>query len=351
MTVGGWSHILGSLELAELHEHDTQDLYALLEDAQDSSLLYHSDVVWIRSGSILPFGEIRDSQVDGMEGGGGGICFPSQATHQELQTHRDHVYAHETHLQAHHTQLQLQGTLIQIQYQVQETRFQMQQAELAALRETGCRRQDQMEKTWHLTTRRGCRIPLLTHQPKQHDSESIQAMIYLDQALLRNSTQRRWKESHLVVLIEKNQIDGEVLPPSLSLGCAFIDLVLVDMVRDYKNLSLLPNETEKKVDKVHQWDFLVKSFLWELFKSARPMTLDETIEGKQWVQLPRNGCFEMWNGSPRHFKVRWPKLKNKDGGNGIAQGLRLQESTWQRMLGLFGTDIAKKVEDKSEGKQ
>ncbi|GKF35476.1 hypothetical protein Tco_0108676, partial [Tanacetum coccineum] len=36
-------------ELAELHEHDTQDLYALLEDAQD-----------------------RDS----IDGGGGGLCFP-----------------------------------------------------------------------------------------------------------------------------------------------------------------------------------------------------------------------------------------------------------------------------------
>ncbi|GJZ91961.1 hypothetical protein Tco_0664026 [Tanacetum coccineum] len=45
-------------ELAELYEHDTKDLYALLEDAQDRL---------------------------------------SQATHQELQTHRDHVYAHETH--------------------------------------------------------------------------------------------------------------------------------------------------------------------------------------------------------------------------------------------------------------
>ncbi|GKF39461.1 hypothetical protein Tco_0119522 [Tanacetum coccineum] len=36
-------------ELIELHEHDTQDLYALLEDAQD-----------------------RDS----IDGGGGGLCFP-----------------------------------------------------------------------------------------------------------------------------------------------------------------------------------------------------------------------------------------------------------------------------------
>ncbi|GJY73664.1 hypothetical protein Tco_0478095 [Tanacetum coccineum] len=96
------------VELAELHEHDTQDLYALLEDAQDRL---------------------------------------SQATHQELQTHHDHVYAHETHLWAHQTQLQLQGTLIQTQHQVHETRFLMQQAELAALRETDRRRQDQMVET------------------------------------------------------------------------------------------------------------------------------------------------------------------------------------------------------------
>ncbi|GKC96384.1 hypothetical protein Tco_1161826, partial [Tanacetum coccineum] len=43
----------------------------------------------------------------------------SHATHQEIQTYRDHVYAHETHLQAHQTQLQLQGTLIQTQHQEQ----------------------------------------------------------------------------------------------------------------------------------------------------------------------------------------------------------------------------------------
>ncbi|GKF57107.1 hypothetical protein Tco_0170644, partial [Tanacetum coccineum] len=31
-----------------------------------------------------------------------------------------------------------------------------------------------------------------------------------------------------------------------------------------------------------------------------------------------NGCFEY--GAPRHFKRDYPKLKNKDGGNGNAQG-------------------------------
>ncbi|GJR34053.1 putative reverse transcriptase domain-containing protein [Tanacetum coccineum] len=74
----------------------------------------------------------------------------SQATHQELQTHRDHVYAHETYLQAHQTQLQLQSTLIQTQHQApgpdgrdspSHQRYEAEkyetdmQAELLALRE------------------------------------------------------------------------------------------------------------------------------------------------------------------------------------------------------------------------
>ncbi|GJV74969.1 hypothetical protein Tco_1506553 [Tanacetum coccineum] len=114
-------------ELAELHEHDTQDLYALLNDAQDIWMVeeeaYASQKAWAHSIRL------------------------SQATHKELQTHRDHVHAHETHLQAHQTQLQLQGTLIQTHHQVHKTRFQMQQAEIAALRETDRRRQSQMVET------------------------------------------------------------------------------------------------------------------------------------------------------------------------------------------------------------
>ncbi|GKF04660.1 hypothetical protein Tco_0035328 [Tanacetum coccineum] len=112
-----------------------------------------------------------------MDGGGGGLCFPrgwghsiglSQATHQELQTHRDHVYVYETHLQAHQTQLRLQSTLIQTQHQVYETRFQMQQAELAALRETERRRQDQMVET--LRPGPEARIP--DHQDASGDTDS-----------------------------------------------------------------------------------------------------------------------------------------------------------------------------------
>ncbi|GJV10346.1 putative reverse transcriptase domain-containing protein [Tanacetum coccineum] len=142
--------------LAELHEHDTQDLYALLEDAQDSRSRISQRVdmdsqrVDLLMGDRMTLQEtvwmVEEEAYASREAWAHSIGL-SQATHQELQTHRDHVYAHETHLQAHQTQLQLQGTLIQTQHQVHETRFQMQQAEIAALRETDRRRQAQMVET------------------------------------------------------------------------------------------------------------------------------------------------------------------------------------------------------------
>ncbi|GJW75215.1 putative reverse transcriptase domain-containing protein, partial [Tanacetum coccineum] len=77
-------------ELAELDEHDTQDLYALLKDAQDKEEAYASREAWAHSVGL------------------------SQAVPYELQIHRE---------------------------QVHETRSQMQQTEMAELRETERRQQ------------------------------------------------------------------------------------------------------------------------------------------------------------------------------------------------------------------
>ncbi|GJV40079.1 hypothetical protein Tco_1418519 [Tanacetum coccineum] len=141
------------IELAELHEHDTQDLYALLEDAQDSRSRVSQRVdmdsqrVNLLMGDRMTLQEtiwmVEEEAYASREAWAHSIGL-SQATHQELQTHRDHVYTHETHLQAHQTQLQLQGTLIQIQHQVHKTSSQMQQIEMAELRETDRRRKAQM---------------------------------------------------------------------------------------------------------------------------------------------------------------------------------------------------------------
>ncbi|GJX49516.1 putative reverse transcriptase domain-containing protein [Tanacetum coccineum] len=144
------------IELAELHEHDTYDLYALLEDAQDSRSCISQRVdmdsqrVKLLMGDRMTLQEtvwmVEEEAYSSREAWAHSIGL-SQATHQELQTYCNHVYAYETHIQAHQTQLQLQGTLIQTQHQVHETHFQMQQAEIAALRETDRRRQAQMVET------------------------------------------------------------------------------------------------------------------------------------------------------------------------------------------------------------
>ncbi|GJR13162.1 hypothetical protein Tco_0795814 [Tanacetum coccineum] len=166
-------------ELAELHEHDIQDLYALLEDAQDSRSRISQRVdmdsqrVDLLMGDRMTLQEavwmVEEEAYASREAWAHSIGL-SQATHQELQTHRDHVYAHKTHLQVHQTQLQLQSILIQTQHQVHETRFQMQQAELAALRETDRRRQDQMGeikkleiKLWNLKVK-GNDVPAYTER-------------------------------------------------------------------------------------------------------------------------------------------------------------------------------------------
>ncbi|GJR85731.1 hypothetical protein Tco_0209742 [Tanacetum coccineum] len=120
-------------ELAELHEHDTQDLYALLEDAQDRGSVYHSEFLDMDSqaGPIYTYGDrmtlqetvwmVEEEAYASQEAWAHSIGL-SQATHQELQTHRDHVYAHETHLQAHQTQLQLQSRVVSLREQQRRAR-------------------------------------------------------------------------------------------------------------------------------------------------------------------------------------------------------------------------------------
>ncbi|GKC05586.1 hypothetical protein Tco_0997196, partial [Tanacetum coccineum] len=109
-------------ELAELHEHDTQDLYALLENAQDSRtrisqrVTMDSQHVDLLMEDRIAYQEtvlIVDEEAYASQEAWAHSVGLSQAVHYELQTHREQVYAYESQIQAHQTQLQLQGTLIQ----------------------------------------------------------------------------------------------------------------------------------------------------------------------------------------------------------------------------------------------
>ncbi|GJR19758.1 hypothetical protein Tco_0968285 [Tanacetum coccineum] len=101
-------------ELAELHERDTQDLYALLEDAQDGRtrisqrVAMDSQRVDLLMGDRMTLQEtvwiVEEEAYASREAWAHSIGL-SQVTHQELQTHHDHVYAHETYIQAHQAEL------------------------------------------------------------------------------------------------------------------------------------------------------------------------------------------------------------------------------------------------------
>ncbi|GKE71191.1 hypothetical protein Tco_1529263, partial [Tanacetum coccineum] len=115
---------VGVTELAELHEDDTHDLYALLEDA--------------------PEGRTRISQRVTIDSQWVDLLMEDMIAHQEtILIVEEEAYA-SREAWAHAIGL---STLIQTHHQVHETRFLMQQAEMAALREIDRRRQAQMVET------------------------------------------------------------------------------------------------------------------------------------------------------------------------------------------------------------
>nr|GFB13066.1 hypothetical protein [Tanacetum cinerariifolium] len=94
-------------ELAELHKHDTQDLYALLQDAQDSRtrisqrVAVDSQRVELLVENRIAHQEtiqiVKDEAYAAREDWAHSIGL-SQAAHSKLQTHQEQVYPHEFQL-------------------------------------------------------------------------------------------------------------------------------------------------------------------------------------------------------------------------------------------------------------
>ncbi|GJZ88298.1 putative reverse transcriptase domain-containing protein [Tanacetum coccineum] len=288
----------------------------------------------------------------------------------------------------------------------------MQQAEMAELRETDRRRQAQIVETLRVMRdmrqimapmiRRGPNTPPNNPNPNNITPESIQAMI--NQALLRNST--NGNGSHSSHRDDRRNVQT-------ARPCFYADFMkcqplkfkgnegVVGLTRWIKNMESafnisgctienqvkgndVPIYTERfqeltlictkfvanETEKVDKYISGLPDNIYGNVKSARPKTLDETIElannlmdqklrtyaerqtdnkrkaddssrnnhGHQQQPFKRssgntnvantqkgngtnpkgNGCFEC--AAPGHFKRDCPKLKNKDGGNGSAQG-------------------------------
>nr|GEY32347.1 hypothetical protein [Tanacetum cinerariifolium] len=139
-------------ELAELYEHDTQDLYALLEDAHDSMThisqrvtrdsqrvdLLMKDRIAHRETILI----VEEEAYASREAWAYSIGL-SRTVYYEVQTHCEQVYAHESQIHAHHHSYSCRVLLFRHNTRYM-TRSQMQQTEMAELRETDHRCQAQM---------------------------------------------------------------------------------------------------------------------------------------------------------------------------------------------------------------
>ncbi|GJW87174.1 putative reverse transcriptase domain-containing protein [Tanacetum coccineum] len=212
------------------------------------------------------------------------------------------------------------------------------------------------------TTRRGPNTPVNNTNPNNMTPESIQAMI--DQALLRNSTNGDGSHSShgdnrrnvqtarpcfyadfmkcqplnfkrtegmvgLTWWVEKMEsvfnISGCAIENQVKFAtCTLLGAALTWPVDFIQKQPWSPATTlqEAKCSQGLQYGDRQKEALWGI--SAQ---MHQVPSSPQWPVHPAkgngaapkgNGCFEC--GAPGHFKRDCPKLKNKDGGNGNAQG-------------------------------
>nr|GEV41049.1 putative reverse transcriptase domain-containing protein [Tanacetum cinerariifolium] len=162
-------------ELVELHKYDTQDLYALLEDAQDT----HQETIQTMKDEAYV---AREAWAHSIE--------LSQAIHSKLQTHQEQTEIAELRETDRRRQAQMVETL-RVMGDMRREIGDMQ-AELLALREqprrAGQPGGDARVPNHHDAPRDADRPSTLPNNtnPNNMTPESVQAMI--DQALLRNST-------------------------------------------------------------------------------------------------------------------------------------------------------------------
>nr|GEV72367.1 putative reverse transcriptase domain-containing protein [Tanacetum cinerariifolium] len=278
-------------KLAELHEHDTQDIYALLEDAQDTRTRISQRVT------------IDSQQVD--------LLMKDRIAHQEtILIVKEEAYAareawaHSIGLsQAVHSELQTYWEQVQIMAPV---------------------------------TRQGSNVPPNNTNPNNMTPESIQAMI--DQALLRNST--NGDESHsshegtegMVKFATCTLLDAALTWWNSQIRSPGPDAYLMTWEVLKKKMTDKYCPQERQTNKKRKADV---SFRNNHGHQQQPLKRQNVAkvsiwgqrkEAVQWKFAQRNNeanpkgndCFEC--GAPGHFKRDCLKLKNKDGGNVNAQG-------------------------------
>ncbi|GJR24624.1 putative reverse transcriptase domain-containing protein [Tanacetum coccineum] len=277
-------------ELTELHERDTQDLYVLLQDAQDGRtsisqrVAMDSQRVDLLMGDRMTLQEtiwIVDEEAYASREAWAYSIGLSQVTQQELKTHCDYVYAHKTHIQAHQAHLQLQSTLIQTQHQGEIKKLEIE--------------------LWNLKVK-GNDVPTYT--------ERFQELTLICTKFVANESKK----------IDKyiSRLPDNIYGSIKSSRPKTLDET-IELANDFMDQKL-HTYVERQTDNKRKADNSSRNnhghFACDC-KSTGNANVANTQKGNG-VNPKGNGCFEC--GAPGHFKKDCPKLKNKDGGNRSAHG-------------------------------
>nr|GEZ56384.1 putative reverse transcriptase domain-containing protein [Tanacetum cinerariifolium] len=260
-------------KLAELHEHDAQDLYTLLEDAQDSrnrifqrvamdsqrvNLLMEDRIVYQETIQIM------EEETYAVREAWAYSIGLSQAVHSEIQTHREH-------------QAQMVDTL----------------------RVTGDMRREMGDMQAELLT--------LREQPRRARQPGGDARVPDHQDALRDA------DSHIYFIAnEIEKIDKYVseLPDNIYESVKASKPKTLDETIELANDLMdqkLRTYAERQTNNKRKAD---DSFRNNHSHQQQPLKRKNVTKG--------NGCFKC--GAIGHFKRDCQKLKNKDGGNVNAQG-------------------------------
>ncbi|GJV80653.1 putative reverse transcriptase domain-containing protein [Tanacetum coccineum] len=245
-------------ELAELHDHDTQDLYALLEDAQDSRSRISQRVDMDSQRVDLLMGD-RYSSGDSMNGGGGGLCFPRGLGLLDRIESGDSLGALDTS----------RGKL---DSQDQRLGFQITRMLLGMLTVTSSDLSLYLAKINEPGMLNGSHS---SHGDNRRNVQTARPCFYADfmkcQPLNFKGTEgvvglTRW--------IEKMESVFNISGCAIENQVKFATCTLLGAALTWWNLKFVANETEK-VDKYISG---LPDNIYGNVKSARPKTLDETIE-------------------------------------------------------------------------
>ncbi|GJZ12690.1 putative reverse transcriptase domain-containing protein [Tanacetum coccineum] len=158
------------IELAELHEHNTHDLYALLEDAQDSRSRISQRV------------DMDSQRVDLLMGNRMTLQETVWMVEEEAYASRE-AWAYSIGLsQVTHQEAEL----LALREQQRRARQPGPEARILDHQDASGDANNHIQQIMAPTTRRGLNTPVNNTNPNNMTPKSIQAMI--DQALLRNST-------------------------------------------------------------------------------------------------------------------------------------------------------------------